>query len=214
MRCIAIRIRRLAILGMVGTCALAGSACRSPGQWASLVKENQSLRENMTRLEGAVAERDGTISSFEQQVDDLTSFGPDRPADAFAPVKLEIASLSGGADFDGQPGDDGVIVYLRPKDADGDTVKVPGRISIQLLDNSALDSPRVVGVYTFDEITALRKMWYGLAGTQHYTVHCPFPAGVDLPRERKLLVSAVFVDFLTGRSLTAHKEVSFAGPPP
>ncbi len=190
-----------------------GVGCRAPGEWAQLVKENQSLREDSTRLERTVAEREATIASLENQVDDLKSFGPDRPADLFAPVRLEIASLSGGADFDGQPGDDGIILYLRPIDADGDTVKAPGQISIQLLDNSALSTPRVIGVYTFDEPEQLRNLWYGLVGTQHYTVRCPFPSGVKLPGDRKLLVSAVFVDFLTGRSLTTQKEVSFDAPP-
>ena len=103
-------------------------------------------------------------------------------------------------------------MYLRPLDADGAVVKASGRIAIQLLDNSVLGSPRVVGVYVFDDIKALRKMWYGMLGTQHYTVRCPFPPGATLPESRKLLVSAAFVDFLTGQTLTADKEIAFATP--
>ncbi|MDO8629498.1 MAG: hypothetical protein Q7R41_03305, partial [Phycisphaerales bacterium] len=148
--------------------------------------------------------------SLHRQIDNLESFGADRLVDAFALIKLEIASLSGGADYDDRPGDDGVTVYLRPLDADGDAVKAPGRITIQLLDNSVLGSPRVVGIYLFDDIQELRKMWYGLLGTQHYTVRCPFPPGVTLPASRKLLVSAAFVDYLTGQTLTADKEVGFS----
>jgi hypothetical protein len=203
-------LQRLTILIFTGASCLAAAACRSPGEWARLVKENQSLREDKARLERSVSDRDGTITSLHRQIDNLTSFGADRPVDAFAPIKLEIASLSGGANYDDQPGDNGVTVYLRPLDADGDVVKAPGRITIQLLDNSVLGSPRVVGIYVFDDIKELRKMWYGLLGTQHYTVRCPFPPGATLPESRKLLVSAAFVDFLTGQTLTADKEVGFS----
>ncbi|MEK7710711.1 MAG: hypothetical protein AAB341_02350 [Planctomycetota bacterium] len=205
-------LQRSTILVVAGASCLAALACRSPGEWARLVKENQSLREDKARLERSVSDRDGTITSLHLQIDNLKGFGADRPTDAFAPIKLEIASLSGGANYDGQPGDDGVTVYLRPLDADGDVVKASGRIAIQLLDNSVLGSPRVVGVYVFDDIKALRKMWYGMLGTQHYTVRCPFPPGATLPESRKLLVSAAFVDFLTGQTLTADKEIAFATP--
>ncbi|UCC28868.1 MAG: hypothetical protein JSU86_11775, partial [Phycisphaerales bacterium] len=110
-------------------------ACRSPGEWARLIKERDALRDDKERLERVVAQRDGTAARLHEQIENLQSFGPEHPADLFAPATIEIASLSGGADYDGQPGDDGVTVYLRPRDADGDVVKVPGRITIQLLDN-------------------------------------------------------------------------------
>jgi len=202
---------RSAILVVAGV-SCAASACRAPGEWARLVKENQSLREEKTRLERGACERDATIEWLQKQIENLKGFAPDRPADAFAAVKLEIASLSGGASYDDKPGDDGITVYLRPLDADGDVVKVPGRITIQLLDNSALGSPRVVGVCDFNDIKELRKLWYGKLGSQHYSLRCPFPAEAVLPESRKLLVSAAFVDFLTGKTLTANREVSFAVP--
>ena len=132
----------------------------------------------------------------------------------FAPVKLEIASLSGGADYDGKPGDDGVNVYLRLHDADGDAVKVPGRIKVQVVDNSNLHSPRVIGLYPFDDPGEVRKTWHGKFGTQHFSLKCPFPTGMLLPASRTLLVSAEFVDLLSGTTLTASQEVKFAVPTP
>ncbi len=201
------------LLGFGVGCCLSPLACQSPGEWARLVKENQALREDKGRLERSVSDRDGTISSLSRQVEHLKSFGANRPADAFAPVKVEIASLSGGADYDGQPGDDGVTLHLRPVDADGSVVKAPGKITIQLLDNSVLGSPRVVGVCVFDDVSQLRTMWYGLVGTNHYTIRCPFPPGASLPASRQLLVSVAFVDYLTGKTLTVDKQVRFSPVP-
>jgi len=188
------------------------SACDSPGLRAKLTKENEALRRDNERLERTVQQRDGTIARLSRQIEDLKGFGPDRPADLFAPVSIEIASLSGGADYDGRPGDDGVTVYLRPRDADGHVVKVPGRITIQLTDNTEAGSPRVLGVYRFDDLDALRQMWLGRFATQHYRLRCPFPPDTKLPERRRVTVHAEFVDYLTAATLTAVKEVSISFP--
>jgi hypothetical protein len=178
------------------------------------MRENESLREEKGKLERAVLERDGAIAALQKQVVDLQSLGHDRPATFFAPVKLEIASLSGGADYDGKPGDDGINVYLRPKDADGDTVKVPGRIKVQVADHSNLNNPRVIGIYSVDNLDEVRRAWHGKLGTQHFTIKCPFPGGVSLPASRTLVVSAEFLDLMSGSTLTAAQEVRFAIPTP
>lgn len=193
----------------VSAILLAG--CLSPGERARLIRDNEALRRGNEALQREVAQRDGTVALLQKQVSDLQGFG-DRPLAVFAPVKLEIASLSGGVDLDGKPGDDGVAVHLRLYDADGDAVKVPGRVAVQLLDNSRMGSPRVVGLYVFDDMAQLRKAWHGRFGTQHYTLKCPFAPGVELPAGNKLEVRAEFVDYLTGATWSAIKEVTIAPP--
>ncbi len=188
---------------------LALPSCTSPGERARFIQANDALRYEKERLQDIVAQRDGTIANLHGQIRNLEGFSPDRPVDLFAPVTLEIASLSGGSDYDDMPGDDGVTVYLRPRDADGDIVKVPGRITIQLLDldNANSASPRLLGVYVFDDPDKLRKTWHGRFATQHYTLKCPFPPGTEPPATRRVTVSVEFVDYLTGQTLTALKEV-------
>ena len=192
-------------LRLLGILSVLTAGCMSPGERARLVKENQTLRVENETLQRGIAQRDGTVALLHKQTRDLQGFGPDRPVDVFAPVKAEIVSRSGGADYDGRPGDDGVTVYLRLVDADGDAVKVPGRITVQLLDNSDLGSPELLGLYRFDSVDQLRKAWYGKFGTRHYTLKCPFPHGVKPPRRIDLKVE--FVDYLTGRTLAANAEV-------
>jgi hypothetical protein len=89
-------------------------------------------------------------------------------------------------------------------------VKVPGRITIQLLDNRSLAAPRVLGVYVFDDPEKLRELWHGHFATNHYTLKCPFPPDVKPPESRRVTVSAEFVDYLTGATLTAVREVKVA----
>lgn len=188
------------------------SGCGPNQQAIKHARENEALRQQNDAMQRSILERDGSIAMLRKQVADLQTLGPDRPVTFFAPVKLEIASLSGGADYDGKPGDDGINVYLRPKDTDGDTVKTPGKMKVQITDNSNLASPRVIGVYSFDNLEEVRKTWHGQFGTQHFTLKCPFPGGVALPASRKLVVSAEFVDLLSGATLTASQEVKFAEP--
>jgi len=183
--------------------------CVSPGERAKTIKENEALRRDNERLSRAVQQRDASVANLKRQIESLQRLGANRPVALFAPVRIEIASLSGGADYDDKPGDDGITVYVRPRDADGDAVKVPGTIRVQLLDNSNLGSPRVIGVYVFDDYQKNRKSWHGKLGTQHYSLKCPFPPGIELPATRKVLVSVAFMDVLSGATLTTDKEVDF-----
>ncbi len=188
------------------------SACRSAGDWARLSRNNESLERDRQRLTDIIAQRDGQIALLHGRIENLEGFGRDRPAALFAPVKIEIASLSGGANYDGKPGDDGVTVYLRPRDANGDVVKVPGRITIQLLDNANLAAPRLLGLRVFDDPDQLGELWHGRFSTNHFTLKCPFPPGTKLPATRRVTVNAEFVDYLTGATLTAVKEVLISYP--
>lgn len=190
--------------------SLAVAGCFSPGDRAKLIQEAEGLRRENERYARAVADRDATIVGLQKQVENLKAFQRDRPADVFAPESMEIVRRSGGADYDGQPGDDGVTVYLRLLDVDGDTVKVGGRIRIELLDMSTPGAPRVIGLYVFDRAEELRKLWYGRFGTQHFTLRCPFPAGFRPPTDGRVTIRAEFDDYLTGRNLSAVSEVTIA----
>lgn len=192
----------------ISSCLLI-SACTADSRIAGLTRENQSLRENIQLLEQQNKVMSEELAASRQQVGTLSGLGEERPADLFAPVAIEIASLSGGTNMDNLPGDDGVTVHLRPVDADGQVVKVPGAIAIQLLDNSDFAHPRVIALCEVRASDEIRKTWMGILGTNHYTIRCPFPSGVALPHSQKITVNASFTDFLTGRVLTTSKEVLF-----
>lgn len=191
---------RLLLLGMM---LVAG--CLSPGDRARLVQSIESLREENGRLQRTVTQREATVASMHEQILHLQGFGPDRPVALFAPVRLEIVSRSGGDDYDDRPGDDGVTVYVRVRDIDGDVVKAAGSFSVQLLDDSDLSAPKLIGVYRFDDTETLRRAWYGMFGTGHFTLKCPFPDHFSAPRH--VSVKVEFVDYLTGRTLTGVQEV-------
>lgn len=186
------------------------TGCISRSEIVRLSRENTALLGARRQLERTVAKRDGTVSRLRQQIVELTRSSPERPVDLFAAVRLEIASLTGGANYDNRPGDDGINVYLDPRDADGDIVKEPGRIRIHLMDPSDSHAPRSLGTCVFDTPEELGQAWHAWLGMNHYTLKCPFAEGVALPANRKVVVHAEFVSYLTGVALSAVKEVEFS----
>lgn len=195
-------------VGMI--CCVLG--CRGASETARLRIDLEKTGSTIERLERDVQQRDGTIAGLHQQVANLQGFTGDRPAALFAPTHIEIVKRSGGADYDGLPGDDGITIYLRPVDADGDPVKAPGKITVEILDHTTPGSPKIVSVHRFERPEVLRRLWFSRFSTSHYTLKCDFPSDYQPPASRRLSVNVSFVDFLTGSVLTAIQEVTVSMP--
>jgi len=191
----------------------ASTACNAPAQRARLARGNDDLRTKNAELERAVTQRDERIAALTRQIDALQSFEADRPAAAFAPVRIEIASLSGGTNFDETPGDDGVTVHLRLYDADGDAVKVPGRVRMQATQSQGDSSPQILAQCEFNKLEELRAAWHGRFGTSHYTFRCPFEKGMSSAGPT-VDVRVEFTDYQTGTTLTALKQISITPQSP
>jgi len=176
-----------------------------------------------TQLKREMADRDQAIASLRSQVDKLLDLGPGRLDHLFTVARIELVRLTGGADYDGRPGDDGVTVYVRPVDAQGDPIKAAGEIRIQLLDVTQQGQPRELGLYVINDPGKLRAAWHSGIMTDHYTVKCSWQPGVSLPANREVTVRVTFLDWLTGREFTAQEmvrvslvegqNVSSCGPP-
>ncbi len=178
------------------------------GHRERLVTGYDQLRQQNETLSRDLADRDRTVASLELQIEDLTKFDDKTPADLFAVTKLEFVRLTGGADYDGLQGHDGVTVHLRLRDADGDIHKAAGQFTIQLVDNRDMGSPRVLGVYEFHDPEKVKKAWFGKFGTSHFTFKCPFKVSENLAGMTSVDVKAEFLDYLTGKRISAIKQVS------
>lgn len=172
-----------------------------------LQAKNDALSREVDRLERALAPRDAQIASLERQVKELTSRGSAGGHGPLFPVAgIEFARLTGGRDYDGKAGDDGVTVYLRPVDADGSTIKTGGDITIQLMELPADGAPKLYASYEFTDPDALKSLWQGGMLGDHYTLKLPWENGVA-PEARRMLIAASFTDYQTGRTFRAEKVV-------
>lgn len=166
---------------------------------------NIELRREIAQLRQQLDERDGQLVAQKARIDELQrslqsarGISDQDLQHIYYPEKLLIDGLSGGYDRDGQPGDDGVVVYLKPIDRFGDVVKAAGTVRIELFDLA--DGGAKVGECELS-VEETAKAWYGMLMTQHYTIHCPWTTP---PRNPEITVRALFTDYLTERVVTAQ----------
>jgi hypothetical protein len=179
---------------------LPSAGCQSQTE-LELQRQVDDLTEQATERDHQLIAQRITIEQLHKQLDQARGLTAEDLEKIFYPERIEIASLSGGDDYDGKPGDDGVTVYLKPIDRDGDAVKVAGDIRIQLYDLANPPDQNLIGVYSIpvDQVSGL---WYGKLATYHYTVRCPWKNGP--PQHDEITIRVTFVDYLTQRTITAQ----------
>ncbi|HUU85749.1 MAG TPA: cell division protein ZapB [Phycisphaerae bacterium] len=192
--------------------ASAGCDGRPDDRVRTLQQRVDELVQDNARLERESLDRQAKIADLQAQVETLQDLGPDRLNNLFVVDRIELASLTGGAEYDDVPGDDGVTVYLRPVDADGHVLKAAGEITIELLDANAPGAPKSLGLYVHNEKQQLRKLWHGGLLTNHYTIKCPWDPTIGPPTNREVTIKAIFYDFLTGKRCTSTKVVKVSLP--
>jgi len=173
----------------------------------ALQLEVDALTQERDRCTQALADRDAVIESLRRRVDSGSPFSDIDLDDLFTVDRIELVSQTGGADFDGRPGDDGVIVYVRPLDAHGDFLKASGQFTVQLLDLTQPGAPRALATCVYREREELAKAWYSGLLTNHFTFRCAFPSPLHPPPPREVHVRVVMLDWLTGREFAASRTV-------
>ncbi len=111
--------------------------------------------------------------------------------------------LTGGADLDGQPGEDGISVLIEPRNRSGDFVPEPAHVSVVLLDPAKSDDAARVARWDLDA-DATRKLMQTDSPDRGLLLRLPWQ---DTPPESKRL--QLFVRYVTadGRKLETDREI-------
>ncbi len=181
-----------------------------PPRNVDLQRRVEQLERTVAQQENDLAARDNTITALNEKLARARGLTAADLEHIFYPEKIAIDRLSGGADYDGKPGDDGVTVYIRPVDRDGDVVKVAGDVRIQLFDLSAPADRNLIGEY-FVSADEISKLWHGKLMTDHYTIKCPWPG--TPPTNREITIRVTFTDYFTQRILSAQTTCQVTLPP-
>ena len=192
------RLLRFGFLLLPGLLLLPGCVSTTESDLRMQVK---SLQEQAAEKDNQLAAQQSAIEKLNQQLQTVRGWTDDDLKLLFTPVKIEIVSLSGGDDYDGKPGDDGVTVYIRPLDRDGDTLKVAGDLRVELYDLAAPPGENLIGQYAVP-VSRAAELWYGKFMTYHFTMRCPWLNGP--PKHDEITIRATFVDYLTQRVMTAQ----------
>ena len=116
--------------------------------------------------------------------------------------------LTGGYDLDGLPGDEGLLVVVEPRDANGRYLPLAGPVSVVVLDAEKEGAEARVGRWDFDTVATARVLRNTLLGRG---IHLELPWPHTPPEHSRL---RVFVRYQTtdGRELQADRDVFVAIP--
>jgi hypothetical protein len=168
-------------------------------QVKDLGKEKVTLREQNEKLQSE-------NTQLKEQVKTLSEIGGEARLEAIAAIKkIEIGKRSGLFDKD----DDGVkeklIVYVRPSDDTGDTVKIPGTITTQLWNLNNKSDEALLASWTLGP-EEIKMLWASTFMTNYYRLTFDI-ADIMTGQGQELTVKVRFVDYVTGKILTAQKVI-------
>jgi hypothetical protein len=111
--------------------------------------------------------------------------------------------LTGGCDFDGKPGDDGISVVIEPQDRNGRYVALPGEISVILTDRNKTGDDARLARWDYDSADAACLMKKSLFGRG---VHLELPWPARPPETRELHVEVKYIS-PEGRRFRAGRDI-------
>ena len=166
------------------------TGCRSGGE--ELLEAQLRAREDRIRnLESQLVEQRSSVRTFQEESRILRA-ELERPdsvpvseqiAAGFAVQELQFSSMLTGVLDDNR-----VHAVVRPTDKDGDIVKLPGQLQLQLVDLSAPEDERTLGKWVWSPGEA-EELWSSAAIGTGYVVDLPVS---ELPTGRKLTLLARF----------------------
>jgi hypothetical protein len=198
-------------LAVLPAAVLLSAGCDPPGRPDPRIAQIQELEDRLADHARTIAQRDRELATQAEMIRTLRGLQPEERLDQLVRVaRIELASLSGGYDDDRDGADEGVVLYLRTLDADGDVIKAAGSARVRLLDLSHPDGGRTVAAreWTSQE---LRGAWYGRLMTAHYTLRIPWAGGARNPPAGEITAVAEFTDLLTGQSFRLQHVVQARG---
>lgn len=178
------------------------------------VKQIQDLKDQVVEQRRRLAAKDELLRTQADHIQQLQQLGGERSLDRLVHVSgIELARLSGGYDADEDGVDDGVRVYLRLRDGDGDAIKATGSVRVTLTDLALPAASQQVGFIELGP-EALRPLWYGRFASYHYTIEVPWSDGAGRPAHKSIVVRVQFTDLLTGQAFEIQEVVEVVGVAP
>jgi len=111
-------------------------------------------------------------------------------------------TLTGAADFDGRPGEDGLRIVLQPRNSDNEFVPEAGPLSVVLLDPERQGEGARIARWDFDQSNSRQLL--AASDNRGIKLEVPWPAAAPHANYLKLYVRYETPD---GRKLVADKDI-------
>lgn len=198
------RLKNFAYLFLLLAAVTGGCKSTSPkisieAQNEKLLIENELFAESAKKLQAENEQLTGRLEV-------LSKLDRDVRLEAISALnEIEIASRSGLYDKDKDGNKETLIVYVRTVDDDGDAIKIPGSIAIQLWDLNA--EPEEALLRSWEQGPAeIKKLWSGAFLTSYYKLRFDI-SDLDIKSEGELTVNVTFTDYLSGQIIKAQRAV-------
>jgi hypothetical protein len=133
--------------------------------------------------------------------EDLDNYTQDGDVDIRVTRIVLNSRLTGGYNFDGQPGDDGLLLVVEPQNAAGQYVPLPGDLEIEVLDPQKSGPDARIARWEFDSSETVVTMRKSLLGRG---MHLQLPWPGDRPSSENLRLNVHYKP-PTGEKLSAKR---------
>jgi hypothetical protein len=159
-------------------------------------KQNATLKETLS------AQRDEN-ALCRQQVVNLQGLTPQQRTEAVSTIKDVAIDKRSGIYYAETPGKETrLLIYLRPIDGEGDAIKAPGAVHIELWDLGAAPPQALLAKWDITPLE-LRKTWSTSLLSNFYRLSFPVPADYA-----DLTAKVVFTDYFTGKSYSMQHPLA------
>lgn len=196
--------RRIAACGVV---SLVLVGCKSTKRYDLIEAELRTRERELADTRAQLDQSRNLLRAYEAS---QHRGAPAPGGGVFLPVKeIAIARGTGGVDEDGNPGDEGLLVVVVPKDEDGSAVKVPARVIVGAWEITPAGLKTPIGSWSVPA-EKLRPTWKSGLISTGYFVALPWQTLPSTDRVR-IAVRLVTTD---GRAFEADRDVNVRPPYP
>ncbi|MGC1275676.1 MAG: hypothetical protein WBC44_18355 [Planctomycetaceae bacterium] len=192
-------------------CGLA-AGCATRGDTEALEAALRGHENQIASLERELAESREELTVARREVEHIRSQAAKSGDVVLASEQSEVlfraeglrinTLLTGGLDEDGRPGDDVLSVVLEPFDADEQTLKLPGDVTIELSDPAAAGDAESIGTWTYTA-QDVRKAWHAGLLVTGFKFRLP----LSVPPQHETLVLHARLATTDGRVFDATETV-------
>ena len=202
------------------TCCLGACGCASGrGNTSALEAELRQQEDRIVRLQTELRHVSDDLAATRREADSFraqaTAVGQvalvaEQAEVLFRAEGLRINTLlTGGIDEDNVPGDEVLHLVLEPTDADGNTVKLPGEVMVEITDPAADGAARQVGAWTFPA-DQVRLAWQSGLFVTGFKFRLPW----NVPPSHGRLIVHARLSTADGRRFDATETVQVKPPAP
>lgn len=196
---------------VAGGCALDGETAALEARLRAYEQQVASLKRELSdaKQELVVARRES--QHLRRRVSDSGEvvLASEQAATLFRATGLRINSLlTGGLDKNGQPGDEVLSLVLEPVDETGTLIRLPGRVTIELLDPAIAGDDKVIGTWDYSA-AEVRELWHSGLFVSGFQFHLEWQT---VPTHETLVIHAR-LETADDRTFDTTETVTIEPPP-